>query len=271
MSKQKFLFPVGEKTLSEYQRQVKNTKAKIRRVKKNYGIDLTDEIEIPSLESISSRKAFNEWKQKVESFRNKANTHYQFEKNQYDVAVSKKRIHDIEHNTKVAQQNADEMIKKKMDKPFISGGKVQGTQGQRLLQMGKPNVMGITRPKDFDFQSIRNMKRFEEVEKNARKRANGEFYNERMDKMRESYIEQLEKAFNTDADSLVKKLREMPLDDFYELYDLIDEFDFNVFYQMEGVNDSSVSDFVITQLESYVNQYYKGEIDLSLKAIPNRR
>ena len=146
----------------EYRRLVRNSKAKIRRTSKNYGVDLSDEVELPSLDQFKTRKEFNEWKESVSNFTNRANTEYQFKKNEYGVVASKKEINQIERDTKRAQKIAEELQKKASEKPFISGGKEQGTVGQRMMQMGKPNTAGIYRPPDFNFDKIRSKKQLEE-------------------------------------------------------------------------------------------------------------
>src|SRR5690625_7488212 len=61
----------------EYRRLQRNTKAKINRVKKNYGVDLEGEIPLPDLSEFQTRKEFNEWKELQSSFTNRANTEYQ--------------------------------------------------------------------------------------------------------------------------------------------------------------------------------------------------
>jgi len=184
---------------------VKNTKAKIRRASKNYGIDLSNEIELPSLESFSSRKEFNEWKNKQSSFTNRANTHYQFNKNQYGVVASKHFLQEIERNVKKAQKIADEFTKKAKEKEFRSGGKVQGTLGQRMLQMARPTVAGISRPPDFDFSKIRSNRDLMRKAEAMENRSNIEHFDKRMIKMRESYIETLKATFNSDANDLIEK------------------------------------------------------------------
>ena len=91
-----YQFPVGEKTLAEYQRQVKNTRAKLRRLQKQHGVDLRDEIKIPKLEDFGRRKEFNAWVREAERFRARGNDQYQFVKNQYGVSASKKQLKEIE-------------------------------------------------------------------------------------------------------------------------------------------------------------------------------
>lgn len=162
--KQNFQFPVGEKTLELYHREVRNTRAKINRVKKHHNIDLSEEIPIPSLEDFSSRKELNKWVREVQSFRNRANRNYQFVKNQYGVSASKARLDRIEEKTKKAQKLADEQIDKYEDKPFISGGETQGTVG-----MQRPNKAGIYRPEDFNFEDVRSKQRLDEIEESMEK------------------------------------------------------------------------------------------------------
>src|SRR5699024_3422087 len=133
----------------EYARLVRNTRAKIRRTERNYGIDLSDEVRLPSsIDEFSTRKDFNEWKQEMSSFTNRANTNYQFVKNKYDVVASKKQLFKIEQDTKEAQRIAKEEIQKHLDKPVYHKGKKIGTVEDRTLHMSTPDVTGVRVPKD---------------------------------------------------------------------------------------------------------------------------
>lgn len=255
--KNNYQFPVGEKTLAEYQRQVRNTKAKIRRVLKTHNIDLSDEIKIPKLEEFSSRKEFNRWVRKVERFRSRTNPKYQFVKNQYGVSASKEELRIIEQKTKEAQRLADEQIKKYEDKPFISGGEEQGTVG-----MQRPNKTGIYRPADFDFDEVRSRQRLEEIKESVEKKSEPEYYDERLERMKQNFIVALEGSFNSLADELVEEIKKIPAEDFYQIYLMFDEFDFDYFDtegQMVTADETSVG-----QMMKYVQRYHRGDLDTDL-------
>lgn len=238
---------------------VRNTKAKIRRTHKNYGVDLSDEIDIPSIENFKTRKEYNEWKEKVDSFTNRNNLNYQFKKNDYGVVASKKELNQIERATKQAQRVADELREKANKKPFISGGKEQGTVGQRMLQMGRPNTAGIYRPPDFDFDKIRSKKQLEEKKKNMEERSNPNFIDERAERLKQNYYETLEKFFNSDADDLIDRIKEIPADDFFELFLQFDEFQFDFLYTEEQSQNT------LNKLMSVIEQYNDGKINMDLK------
>src|SRR5690606_23216478 len=95
----------------EYARLVRNTKAKIRRTAKNYGIDLSNQIQIPSIEEFRSREHFNEWKNKQHSFTSLSNRNFQFKKNEFGVVASKRELDIIDQNTRRAQAIADKLRK----------------------------------------------------------------------------------------------------------------------------------------------------------------
>lgn len=252
-----FQFNIGKKTLAEYRKQVRNTRAKINRVRKNFNIDLKDDIPIPSLEEFSSRKEFNQWVRKVESFRNRANQHYQFEKNQYGVSASKARLKKIEEKVKEAQTLADEQIHKYENTPFVSGGVEQGTVG-----MQRPNKTGIYRPEDFEFEDVRSPQRLDEIEQGAVKKSDPVYYDERMERMKENFIVALEGSFNSLADELVRKIKDVPAEDFYQLYLEFDEFDFDYFDtdgQMVTADETSIG-----QMLKYIKRYENGQVNKDL-------
>jgi hypothetical protein len=238
----------------------KNTKTKVRTTLKKYGVDLSSEVELPSIESFETRDQFNEWKNKQSSFTNKANTRYQFKKNDYGVVASKFEINNIVKDVKTAQRIADKKIKESKNKPIISGGKIQGTQGQKLLGMATKTVGGITRPKDFNFGGVKNQSRFNEIKENAKKRADPDFVDKRAERMRDTYIQELEKAFNSDADDVIKNFKLMPVEDFLELYNMNVDFQFDLFYRMKYL-DTNEKDDVLVKLESVVSKYYDDELN----------
>lgn len=241
-------FRIGQKTKEEYQRQMRNTKAKIRRVEKNYGVDLSSKIDMPSLESFESRSEFNQWVKKAERFRNRAVTDYQFVKNEYGVVASKKQLNKIERKTRKAQKLADEKISELEDKPFYSGGKEQGTVG-----LQRPAKSGIYRPHDFDFSKVRSRQRLREIEGAMDKKSDESYYDERSKRMQDNFIEALEGSFNSLADELIDKIKKVPPDDFYQLYLMFDEFDF-IYFDTEGQSVES-DETSIGQMMKYIERY----------------
>lgn len=254
---------ITENDRKEYAKLAKNAKAKIKRTAKTYGIDLTQEIPVPKLDEFKTRSDFNEWKEKSSSFTNRNNLTYQFKKNIYGVVASKKLINQLERDNKRNQRIAEEASKQAENKPFISGNKEQGTVGQRMLQMGRPNVGGITRPPDFDFNTIRNYDRLKRVQENINRRSDPEYYDKRKETMKDNFIYTLGLSFNSNADELVKELRNIPADDFFEMYLMFDEFDFT-YYDSENVGAVHDED-KIQQMLSYIERYKRGDIPLPLK------
>lgn len=247
-AKTAYQFPVGEKTLAEYQRQVKNTRAKLRRLQKQHGVDLSDEIKIPKLEDFGRRKEFNAWVREAEQFRNRSNMTYQFVKNQYGVSASKRQLKEIERNVKKAQQLADQQIAESQDLPFISGGQTQSTVG-----MQRPNKTGIYRPHDFDFEEVRSTTRLEEIQSSADKKSEPEYYDRRAEQMKENFIKALGGSFNSLADELVDAIKNIPASDFYQIYLMFDEFDFD-YFDTEG-QFVSADETTIGQMLKYVRRY----------------
>lgn len=244
---------------------VKNTKAKIARTHKKYGINLTDEINIKPLESFTTRKEFNEFVQQASSFTNRNNLKYQFVQNVYGLTASKSEINKITRDTKQAQRIAEKLQRDAIHKPFISGGKEQGTVGQRLLQMGKPSTAGIVRPPDFNFQSIHTKQQFEKKKKNMEERSDEKFFDKRMEKMKDNFMKILDLNFNSDAERLNDKLKNVPADDFYEMYLMFDEFDFDL-YDSENAGGFS-DEGNLRQMEEYVDNYILGRVNMDLKGI----
>ena len=248
-------FRVGEKTKQEYKRQARNTQAKINRVKKNYGVDLSSKIDIPSLDSFNSRSEFNQWVKQVERFRNRSASDYQFEKNEYGVVATKKQLNKIERQTRKAQKLADEKIKSLEDVPFYSGGKEQGTVG-----LQRPAKSGIYRPNDFNFNKVMSRQRLREIAEAMEKKSKPEYYDERLIRMKQNFIAILEGSFNSLADELVNRIKDIPPDDFYQLYLMFDEFDFD-YFDTDG-QSITADETSVGQMLKYIDMYERGDINM---------
>lgn len=248
---------------AEYQRLVKNTRAKIRRTKKKFGVDLSDEVPLPPLGSFKTREEFNEWKDAQRRFTNRDNWAYQFVKNKYGVVASRKEIRQTELMTEVAQRRAESILRDAQKKPFISGGKEQGTVGQRMWMLGRENAGGVYVPPKFDFDKMQSRSQFQKRKENIEERAKSDFLDRRSETMKENFMKILELSFHSGADELVEELKNIPGRDFFEMYLMFDEFDFRL-YDSEGQNVDA-DEGTVAQMMTYVERYKRGKINMDLR------
>lgn len=253
----------------EYAKLARNTKAKINRTVKKYGREaekIVQDISVPNLTDFKTRAEYNDWKKKAESFTNRNNLHYQFVKNEYGVVATKAQLHKIERDTKLAQRLADKQEKEEAKKGYYAQGKLQATQAEYKQTLMRPNMSGYNRPKDFNFKQIKSQSRLRTVEESRRKQVDKDAYNWRLKKMKEDYLELLAKTFNSDADDLIDKLRGIPASDFYEMYKMFEEFDFDYFYPIEGAEglDHNIQ---LNLMSVYVDRYYREDINMDLKGV----
>lgn len=238
---------------AEYAKLVRHAKAKINRVKKTYGIDLSNEVNLPKLENFKTRESFNVFKEQTASFTNRFNLHYQFKKNPYGVVASKAKINEIERNTKQAQRNADREIKRLKKLPFFSGGKEQTPLGAVIQSVKMPSFAGIYRPDDFNFKKVRFQQDLERKRDKAERKANPQYYNRRNEIMRTNYVMKLAEMFNSDADKLIDLIQSMSATDFYDLYQSHDEFNFKYIYEPEQVTD--FVDMLTDYTKNYIQEF----------------
>lgn len=240
----------------EYRRLVKNTKAKIRRTVSKYGLDLSSEIDIPDLEDFTSREQFNKFKSEQKSFTNIGNLKYQFKKNKYDVVADKSTLLGIELGTSRLQRKARETIKRVEDKPFISGGKAQGTVGQRLAQVKRPSKHGVNVRADFDFDKVPDKQYLEKLDVDIKEKLDPDYDTGRKLLMKHNFMYVVEQSFNSKADELYKLLDDLPADIFYDFYFQFDEFDFDL-YDSDGQNVDA-DQGTLDQMIAYLEDYYEG-------------
>ena len=253
----------------EYQRLVKNTKAKIRRIKKNHNIDVSNRIEIPSLQDFKYRKDFNQFKENMRSFTNRGNREFQYKKNKYGVSASVRELQRLEKMTKKAQELTREFIDKMKDDPYYYKGKQVGTVGERIRMMGEGEATGINVPNDFDFDKIQTRERLESKMRNMARKAKLETYNELKDTMKENYIKTLELSLNSEGDELVDMIKNMSSEAFYQMYMQLDELDFNLYdsEREEYLGSGSIDDHV-GQVKTAMEKFKKEHGDNDLDTFP---
>lgn len=241
---------------------VRNARSKFTRTKKNYGIDLESEINIPSLNEFRTRKEFNEWKREMEWFTNRSNLKYQYRKNEHGLVANKQELREINKRNEVIIKNAKKELKELGKKPYFVSGKESGKLAERFSQFEK-NPLGIVVPKPFDFHSVRNRTELNRWKEKTKKKSDPEYYNKRNSQMQQNFIETIEFSFNSDGERLVDMLRQLPPDDFFEIYTMFDAFDFNLYASKNTGGLPTNSN--LKRMESYLEQYFEGKLDMDFK------
>ena len=221
---------------SEFAKLTANARRKVKRINKNYGIDLTSEVTLPKIQSFQTRKQYNQWKEQVQSFTNRANLDYQYVKNPFGTVASKKELNEMKRKTKVVQDRARKLISGQIDKPWIFKNEVKATQGQRMQMMGgQDEAGGVTVPPDFDFNKMRTQRQFRERVEAVDNKMDPEFYDKKMARMQLNFMDILSLSFGEDADELLILLNELTPKEFWEVWNMFEGFDFTL-YDSNGQN-----------------------------------
>jgi hypothetical protein len=156
------------------------------------------------------------------------------------------------------------MIEKYREKPTIIQGEEQGTVGTRMQMMKRPTLGGITVPPDFNFENFNDRKGFERRFNNILKRDDDEYYDIRNKTMMDNFIKILDLSFNSEADELIKQLKSLNPDDFFDIYLQNPlEFDFNM-YDSEG-QYVDANQQTINAMLSTIHDYKSGKVNKDLK------
>lgn len=247
----------------EYQRLVKNTKSKLKRVFDEYGLDLSEKIKIPDYEELNSPEKFDDFVENMSSFTDRSNLRYQFERNKHGMVYSKQELNEGIANTMIAQQKARELIEKYKQHPYYVAGKEAGyTVGDRMMLYEKENVAGIEEPDDFDINKFESRSRLEGRLELLGDKASGKFFDESMSRMKENFMKALRGSFHSDADDVIAMLDIIPPDDFFEMFIMNAEFSFETFHS-DGSGDNDLDQLEL--LRGYIDTYFRGEMDMDLK------
>lgn len=247
----------------EYKRLVRNTKAKVKRIQENYGLDVSDKIHIPRFEELNTDEKFDKFSDNMEAFTDRGNKEFQFHRNDKQVVYSQAELERGIEDTKEAQRKAQEFIDKFKDNPYAVEGRETGyTIGDRMLLYQKENVAGITVPNDFDIDTFESRSRLEGRLELLDEKASGKFFDQSMERMKNNFMKALRGTFNSDADDVINMIDIVPPDDFFELFLMKAEFTFE-----DYASDGSIeaNEHKLELLESYLHEYFRGEIDMDLK------
>jgi hypothetical protein len=242
----------------------KNTKTKIRSTLKKYGVDLSSEVELPSIESFETRDQFNEWKNKQSSFTNKANTRYQFKMNVNGVVATKFELNQAEKNHKIDVRNA-EKERKKVERLAKQGNVTAIT----TLMMKQPSNVRIPKPTPFNFNNFHTRKGLEDRFQKLEERANGVYYDKRLQQMKNNWLDSVAGSFNSDADDIIDRIKWMPADDFYELYEMFKSVMSFEMYDSKG-QMVDANENHLNRIRHYLDEYERGDLEFDLKNVPNR-
>lgn len=258
---------------TEYTKLANRVRAKKRNIKKKYGIDFDSVIQTPGLHSFESKKDYNQWKKQVEKFTNRYNLAYQFRKNDEGIVASVKEINLAKRMNKLARDKAIKKDREIKKLPYFANpNEKSGTVGDRMVQYYRPqSVTGIYIPDKFDFNKFETRRDFKEYIETMSERAKPDYFTSRNEIMKQNFIETLEFSYNSLAEDLIKSLRNINADDFYEMYIMFDAFDFDL-YQSESAESSGgmkvealSNNENLQKMYEYVKMYEDGKVDMDLK------
>jgi hypothetical protein len=256
----------GKKRSNEYARLRRNALNKLKRIQDKFGVDESANIHIPEKKDFHSVKEYNNWKQEIQSFTNRSNTRFQYEKNVHGVVATKKEINELKRQTKKAQRIAEKKIKELEKLPYFNKEEQVGTVGQKYELLKKPNPTGVTVPPDFDFNEVDTRDRLQQLKEQREKRSNPEFFNERDKTFMGNFIRSLYGTLNSYADPVAERILKLDPSDFYEIAQMftnfdIDEYDSEGYIEMMG----NEAEDRANELLSYINRYERGLVSKDLK------
>lgn len=233
---------------------VKNTRAKIRRAKKNHNIDLSQHVNIPSLKEFKHRKDFNRFKKEMQSFTNRRNKEFQVTKNKYGVPATYGELEKAKSFTEKAKELTKSFVDNLKDRPVYRGGKKSGKVAGNIEMMGEADSVGVNPPKDFDFDKIQTRKRFEDRMRNMERKSEDVYYDETKERMKQNYIDLLNKGMNNASEPIIAEIEKMSAEGFYQMWVQVSEVDFNL-YDSEGLIMSQMSE---TEVDQHVSSVLHG-------------
>ena len=249
---------------------------------KNYGVNLENEISIPSLSDFQTRKEYNAWKNQASSFTNRNNLRYQFRKNEKGLVYTVAELNKAKLLNSRERNIAKRKKKEYENKPFMRHGQQIGTTAERFGMLKKPKNIGFSVPAKFDINNFYSRYDLEKRLEAMERRADPKNFDRRLENFKERYLIGIEETFNHDDESeeVYRKLKDLPADVLYNLYLENDELqvlfnpspDKGVTHGVTVVDEQEHRD-TLFDVEKIIDGYLKGTGDSTvdlLKSFPNR-
>lgn len=255
---------IRKKDEEEFKRLKRNAKAKLRRVKKNYGKDLSGQIYIPGdIETFEYRWQFDEWKAQMKDF--SKNPKYKFKKNKKGFVADIVSIKQADKLNKEYIAKAKKRIEEGSKLPYYpEPGEQLGTVKDLFLRMQKPEKRhGIFVPPEFNFDNIASAAEFYEYVAGRLLKLEDTYYSEANARMRDNFINSLERTFDSYADEAIKILKGMNPDVYYQMtLQYGDAFDFAAKYDRKTRTYGNMED--LKRINKYLELYKNGEVEIDM-------
>lgn len=240
---------------------VRKTKAKKRRLEKKFGKDnispLIDHITTPSIESFTSRKEFNAWKSQQKKFTNRNVRAYQFVQNDSGTVLSKKEVSKMKRNLDLHIKRIRKENKRLSKLPFIQGGKLRsGTVGDRMgMAREISDITNLQEPMPFNINRFQSREDVEERMQDLERFADPNYLKNRRATVKDNFITALTKSFNSDSEDLIEKIKNIDSDEFYEMFLMFDEINFQDFDSDGHGKDNTATVRTLERINNYIDRY----------------
>lgn len=254
---------ISKRDRQEYDRLTKALMSKAKRVKKQHNINLLSEnpdLKMKPLENMT-RNEFNTYKEQARIMTKRGIQRFSYVKINDYVSVSRSEERRLRYNKEIADKQAQRRYDELKDKDYYEEGQQPTKVGEYVETMKNPDIPGINAPHVLDDDKIASREYIQNKISQLDNFSDVSTRNERNDTMKQNYINALKETFNSDSDQLVEQVEKMNTDDFIELYSRSADMSFSFFYS----EDDDLLQENLNNIQSYVNSYYQGDVDMDIK------
>lgn len=211
----------------------KRIRAKQRRLKKNYGVEVPDqEVGIKHLKDFNSNKQIRDYLKEQDNSKFLNRNLYRYVKNKHGVVLSMEEKKEFQKNIdKINKENKKQM--RKLEKtPMKHNGKELGySAGENARLMGDSRI-NMFRPRSKSIDRFRTRGEFKKAKQSVNSRANQNLL-ELNQTYRRNYITAMEKQLNGNANHIIELIMSMPLDQMVSISLSTTDADIDFVYSLE--------------------------------------
>lgn len=181
------------------------------------------------------------------------------------VNVPTQKVNEMRKLEKELENIQREIDSKNSNKDFIIGKDIQSDLSvleKKLMTKPNPTLTGNVKP--YDFNKAKSLKDIDSALQVRRNRLDPEWIKEKQTIMQTNFINSLILLFNDEADDVVEMLKQVPADDFYDMYEQFESLDFSYIPSNKNTPDESESEN-LGVVRDILQSYLDGDVDTSVK------
>lgn len=214
--------------------KILQTKAKRKKSRLKRIYDVEKNISFPDITDFSSRKDFNKYVKRLETFTDRRSDRYKINKN--GIVVPFEEYRHLRNQLKQINKQKRKFFKKYKDLPFMSYGKKTDEKLKDRKLMGDPRY-DFAKEYTFNFDSIKSQKGLEALKRAYDRRLKSNYWKTYLATIKKNYLIAVKKQLGKAGKPVLSLVKKMTNEQFFKKFLTEDIVNFTYLYTHEQVEE----------------------------------